>query len=156
MYVMHQQKKWEEYLQLVEFSYNNGYQESLRMSPFEELHRWSCNTLIIWSDPLNMVLIGPDMLADMEKEMQVGEHVNLCIEPKKRSLRFGSCAKLEPWYCGPFEILERIGAVAYQLALPPIVKVQDVFHISLLKKYIKDVDHVIDWFVLQVEQEGEF
>jgi len=36
------------------------------------------------------------------------------------------------------------------------MKVHDVFHISLLKKYIKDVDHVIDWFVLQVEQEGEF
>ena len=46
--------------------------------------------------------------------------------------------------------------MAYQLALPPTMKVHDVVHISLLKKYIKDVDHVIDWSVLQVEQEGEF
>lgn len=59
-------------------------------------------------------------------------------------------------YHGPFDILERIGPGAYRLALPPTVKVNDVFHISLLKKYIKDVDHVIDWSVLQVEQEGEF
>ena len=67
-----------------------------------------------------------------------------------------SCATLAPLYCGPFEILERIGPVAYRLAMPLTVKFHDVFHISLLKKYIKDVDHVIDWSVLQVEQEGEF
>lgn len=37
MYVMHQQRRWEEYLPLVDFSYNNGYEESLRMNLFEEL-----------------------------------------------------------------------------------------------------------------------
>jgi len=82
------------------------------------------------------------------KDFWVGEHVYLRIKPKKISLRIGSCAKLAQRYCKPFEILERIRPVAYQLALPPTVKVHDVFHISLLKKYIKDVDHVIDWFVL--------
>lgn len=90
------------------------------------------------------------------KEFQVREHVYLRIKPKKISLRIGSCAKLAPRYCGSFEILERIGPMAYQLALPPTLKVHDVFHISFLKEYIKDVDHVIDQFVLQVEQEGEF
>jgi len=70
---------------------------------------------------------------------------------KKSSLQLGSCAKLIPWFYGPFNIIEKIGSVAYRLALPPIVKVHDVFHVSLLKKYVKDADHVIDWFVLQVE-----
>ena len=46
--------------------------------------------------------------------------------------------------------------MAYRLALPPIVKFHDVFHVSLLKRYVQDVDHVIDWSVLQVEPEGEF
>eukprot|EP00253_Pinus_taeda_P012799 PITA_12799 len=183
MYVMHQQRKWEEFLPLVELTYNNGYQESLRMSPFKVFYGRSCNTPINWSDLVNMVLIGPDMLKDMEqetqvikknlkatqdrqksysdqhwvfKQFQVGEHVYLRIMPKKISLRIGSCAKLAPQYCRPFEILERIGTVAYRLALPPTVKFHDFFHISLLKKYINDVDHVIDWLVLQVEQEGEF
>lgn len=55
-----------------------------------------------------------------------------------------SCAKLAPWYCGPFEILERIGLMAYQPALPSIVKFHDFFHVSLLKKYVKDFDLVID------------
>jgi len=76
------------------------------------------------------------------------------IKPKKISLSIGSCAKLAPQYCGPFEILERIGTMEYQLSLPPTVKVCDFFHISLIK-YIKVVDHVIDWSVLKVEQ-GEF
>lgn len=51
---------------MVEVAYNNGYQESLRMSPFEALYVQSCNTPINWSDPVNRLLIGPDMLADME------------------------------------------------------------------------------------------
>jgi len=57
---------------------------------------------------------------------------------------------------GPFNIIERIGPVAYRIALPPTVKFHVVFHVSLLKKYVKDVDHVIGWFVLQVELDGEF
>ena len=71
MHAMHQQRKCEEYLPLVEFAYNNGFRESLRMSPFEELYGWSCNTPNSWSDPMNRVLIGPDMLAEMKDEMQV-------------------------------------------------------------------------------------
>eukprot|EP00253_Pinus_taeda_P034821 PITA_34821 len=71
MYVMHHQRIWEVYLPLVEFSYNNGYQESLRMSPFEALYGQSCNTPISLSDLVNRVFIGLDMLVDMEREMKV-------------------------------------------------------------------------------------
>ena len=92
----------------------------------------------------------------MFKEYQVGEWVYLRIKPKRNSFRIGLCAKLAPQYCGPFNILDRIGPVAYPLALPLTLKVHDVFHVSFLKKYVKDVDHVIDWFILEVELEGEF
>ena len=71
-------------------------------------------------------------------------------------MRIGSCAKLAPRYCGPFEILKMIGPVAYKLALPPTVKFHDFFHVSLLKRYVQDVDHVIDWFMMQMEPKGEF
>ena len=90
------------------------------------------------------------------KEFQVGEQVYLHIKSKKSSFRIASCAKLVPWFCGPFSIIERIEPLSYRLALPPIVKFHDVFHVSLLKKYVKDIEHVIDWFVLQVEPDGEF
>ena len=66
MYVMHQQRRWEEYLPLVEFSYKNGYKESLKMCLFETLYRQSCITHISWSNIVNIVLIEPNMLAKME------------------------------------------------------------------------------------------
>ena len=58
--------------------------------------------------------------------------------------------------CGPFEILAKVGKFAYQLALPPTIKVHNVFHVSILKRYIHDATHVIDWNVIQVGPEGDF
>ena len=78
------------------------------------------------------------------------------MRPKKSSLKLGSCAKLAPRYCRPFEILSKIGQVAYQLALPPNLKVHNVFHIYVLKKYVHDATHVINWNDVQVEPEGYF
>ena len=68
----------------------------------------------------------------------------------------GRCGKLAPRFCGPFEILDKRGPVAYELALPAHIRVPNVFHASLLKKYFYDTKHVIDWFLLRVEPEGEF
>jgi hypothetical protein len=90
------------------------------------------------------------------REFNTGDHVYLIVRPRKSSLRMGACAKLTPQYFGPFEVLDRVGLVAYRLALPPIVKTHNVFHVSLLKKYVHDSNHIIDWFVIQVELEGEF
>ena len=85
---------------------------------------------------------------------KVSNHVFLKVKSTRSSLKLGKCSKLAARYCGPFEILERIGPVAYMLALPESMTVHNVFHVSLLKKYIPYANHVIDWNVIQVEQEG--
>jgi hypothetical protein len=66
------------------------------------------------------------------QEFKIRDHVYLKVRPRKSSLRMGACEKLAPWYFGPFEFLDRVGPVAYRLALPPIVKAQNDFHVSLL------------------------
>jgi hypothetical protein len=87
-------------------------------------------------------------------DFKVGDNVFLKVKANKSSLKLGNCSNLAARYCGPFEILERIGPVAYMIALLASMSVHNVFHVSLLKKYILDVIHVIDWNVIQVEQEG--
>lgn len=87
---------------------------------------------------------------------KVGDHVYLRIKPKNSTLYTGSCAKLAPRYRGRFEVLERVGPIVYKLALPSHIKVHNVFHVSLLKNYVHDPTHVIDWTVIQVEIEREF
>eukprot|EP00253_Pinus_taeda_P012932 PITA_12932 len=90
------------------------------------------------------------------EEFQVGEHVYVRIWAKKSTLQWSSCAKLAPRFCGPFQILARIGPVAYQLALPSHIRVHNVFHVLVLNKYIYDPEHIISWQDIQVELEGEF
>ena len=90
------------------------------------------------------------------KEFKVGEHVFIKVRLKNISLILGSCAKLATRYCGPFKILSRFGQVAYQLALPPNLRIHNIFHISVLKKYVHDATHVVNWNDVQVEPEGYF
>ncbi|XP_043717680.1 uncharacterized protein LOC122665590 [Telopea speciosissima] len=77
-------------------------------------------------------------------QFKVGEKASLKVAPIKGVVRFGKRGKLNPRYIGPFEILARVGPVAYQLALPPsLVGVHDVFHVSMLRQYIPDSTHLL-------------
>ena len=78
-------------------------------------------------------------------EFSVGDHVYLRVRARKSSLNLGSCAKLSPRYCGLFEVLERIGPNAYRLAFPAGTRAHNFFHVSFLKKYVHDPNHVINW-----------
>jgi hypothetical protein len=119
------------------------------MSHFEALYRRQCNIPISWINPVDRITIRPDMLKEMEQEVvhirknlkigqnreknytdkkrtprefKAGDHVYLRVRPRKSSLRMGACAKLAPRYCGPFEVLDRVGPLAYRISLPPTVK----------------------------------
>ena len=84
-----------------------------------------------------------DILKDLEFEVE--DQVFLKLSPRKGVVRFGKQGKLNPRYIGPFEIVDGIGPVAYRLDLPEeFSQVHNVFHISMLRKYIPDSSHVLE------------
>ncbi|GJS53964.1 retrotransposon protein, putative, ty3-gypsy subclass [Tanacetum coccineum] len=158
---------WDTHLPLVEFSYNNSYHSSVKCSPFEALYGRKCRTPIAWAKVGESKLFGPEIVQettdkivqikerlkavrDRQKsyadnrqkplEFSVGDKVLLKVSPRKSVVRFGKRSKLSPRYVGPFEIVERVGLVAYRLRLPQeLVGVHDTFHVSNLKKCLADV-----------------
>jgi hypothetical protein len=86
----------------------------------------------------------------------VVKHVFLKLKVKRSSLRLGCFPKLEARSCEPFEILEKIGPFSYMVAFHASMRVNNVFHVSLLNKYVPELNHIIDWTVIQVEHEGDF
>ena len=87
----------------------------------------------------------------------MGNHVFLKVMPKRGVIRFSKRGKLALRYIGPFEILERVGTVAYRLALPPsLLGVHEVFHVFMLRKYTPDPAHVVDWGEISVDTDETF
>ena len=176
--------RWDQHLPLAEFAYNNSYHSSIQMDPFEALYGRRCRTPIGWFDSAEMDSLDTDLLRDaMEQVCMIqyrlltaqnrqksyadrrvralvfmeGDHVWLRVSPMKGVMRFGKKGKLSPRFIGPFEILSRVGEVAYKLALPPSLSaVHPVFHVSMLRKYIPDESHVISLDSVELGQDLTF
>ena len=138
---------WNDHFPLVEFSYNNNYHSSIEMAPYEALYGKKCKSPLCWNEVGERELTKSEIkiaasrqtsYADpkhKDVEFQVGDCVFLKVSPTKGVMRFGKKEKLAPRYIGPFEILERVGMVAYRLALPlNLSQVHLVFHVSMLMR----------------------
>ena len=175
---------WEEHLLLVEFAYKNSYQVSIRMAPYKALYGRPCRSPICWIEVGESSITGPDLIRDTLKkvcliqksllmaqiqqksytnrqrrplEFEVGDHVFLKVMPNRGVVRFSKQGKLAPRYIRLFEVLERVGIIAYRLAQPPSLSgVHKVFHVSMLQKYTPDPVHVVDWGEITVDSYGTF
>ncbi|KAL0537055.1 hypothetical protein IC582_026023 [Cucumis melo] len=171
---------WDSHLHLMEFAYNNSYQATIGMAPFEALYGKCCRSPVCWDEVGEQRLMGPELVqstneaiqkirsrmhtaqsrqksyADVRRkdlEFEIGDKVFLKVAPMRGVVRFERRGKLSPRFVGPFEILERIGPVAYRLALPPSLStVHDVFHVSMLRKYVPDPSHVVDYEPLEIDE----
>nr|GEZ91018.1 putative reverse transcriptase domain-containing protein [Tanacetum cinerariifolium] len=124
---------WDVHLSLVEFSYNNSYHSSVRCAPFEALYGRKCRSPIMWAEK---------SYADKRRkplDFSVGDYVLLKVSPWKGVVRFRKKGKLAPRFVVPFEIVEKVGPVAYRLDLPEELNGDhDTFHVSNLKKCLAD------------------
>ncbi|XP_041025423.1 uncharacterized protein LOC121265827 [Juglans microcarpa x Juglans regia] len=153
---------------------------SIGMAPYEALYVRRCRSPLYWDEVGERKLLGPEIILwTIEKidtirarikaaqsqqksyldkchhqlEFEVGDKVFLRIAQMKGVMRFGKKGKFSPRYIGPFEILDQIGPMAYRVALPPASsEVHNVFHVSMLRKYIHDPTHVIDHEPLQIQE----
>ena len=151
---------------LVEFAYNNSYQASIKMVPYEALYGRRCISPLYWDVVGEKSLVGPDWVqqthdkvqeirqnlltaqnrqkshADVrrrDQEFSVGDEVLLKVSPTKGVVHFGTRGKLSPRYIGSYMITAQVGDLAYHLHLPESMSgVHPVFHVSMLRKYLED------------------
>jgi hypothetical protein len=156
---------WDKRLPYAEFCYNNSYQASLKMSPFEALYGRNYITTLHWDQPGERQVFGPEILLEAKENImmvqenlkaaqsrqrryantrrrelnfEVGDYVYLKVSPIRGTKRFGVKGKLAPRYIGPFRIQASRGEVAYQTSLPEnLSAVPDVFHVSQWKKCLR-------------------
>jgi hypothetical protein len=154
----------EKSLPYAEFSYNNSFQVSLKMTPFKALCGRKCRIPLMWSEVGERPFFGPATIVETEENVakvrenlriaqsmqkcyadpkrkdvsfEVGEHVYLKVSPLRCTKRFHVKGKLSPRYVGPHPIVKRIGKVAYKLELRPVLAgVHPVFHVSQLWKCV--------------------
>ncbi|GJY04837.1 putative reverse transcriptase domain-containing protein, partial [Tanacetum coccineum] len=175
---------WDVHLSLVEFLYNNSYHSSVRCAPFEALYGRKCHSAIMWAEVREGQLIGPELVQETtEKILQIkdrlqatrdrqksyadkrrkpiefslGDFVLLKVSPWKGVVRFGKKGKLAPRLVGPFEIVEKVGHVAYRLDFPEELNgVHDTFHVSNLKKCLADPTLQVPLDEIQVDAKLNF
>ena len=154
------------------------------MAPYGALYGRPCRSPLCWIEVEESSIIGPDLIKDTSEkvsltrqslltaqsrqksyadvrrrplEFEVGDYVFLKVMLKRGVVRFDKRGKLSPMFIGPFEILERVGTVAYRLALLPSMSgVHEVFHVSILRRYTPDPTHVVDWGKIEVDTDGTF
>jgi hypothetical protein len=164
-------RSWDKSLSYAEFSYNNSYQESLKMAPFEMLYGCRCRTPLFWSETGERKVFRFDILQEAEKQVhmvrenmrvaqsrqksyadhkrrelsfEVGDFVYLKVSPMRDLRRFKVWGKLASRFILPFKISDKRGEVAYPLELPPqLSNVHNVFHVSQLKKYLRVLEEQI-------------
>jgi hypothetical protein len=153
---------WDDNLPYAEFSYNNSYQSSIEMVPFEALYGKKCTTPLLWSGVGERSFFGPDIIEEAEEKVRLikdrlkiaqsrqkiyadnkrrevtyeaGDRAYLRVSPLRGVKRFGIKGKLAPRFIGPFKVISHKGEVAYELELPAILSaMHNVFHVSQLKK----------------------
>ena len=169
---------WIQYLPLIKFAYNNSYQATIGMPLYEALYGQKCRSPLYWDNVSVRQTLRPELIQDTRDKMrvikkrmsaaqswqksyadnrrrplefEVGNRLFLKVSPLRGVMQFGKKGKLSPRFTRPFEITQRVGKLAYRIALPPdLVRTHDVFHVSMLRKYITNPDVIVEYEPLEI------
>jgi hypothetical protein len=172
---------WEDHLPLAEFSYNNSYQSSIQMAPYEALYGRKCRSPVCWFETGENKEFAPDYIkerqgvievirdrlkiaqsrqksyADQKRrlwEPKVGDVVYLKVSPMKGLKRFEIKGKLSPRYIGPFKILSQNKETTFELELPEKLSlIHNVFHAYQLRKCFKAPDDPVSHEELELQSD---
>jgi hypothetical protein len=182
-YVLSSRGSWESWLPLTEFTYNNNYQESIKMAPFEALYGRKCRTPLNWVEPEERRFYGIDFVDEAEKkvhiiqqnmkaaqsrqksyadkrrrplEFQVSDYVYLKVTPMKKK-QFGIKKKLVARFVGLYRIIEKKGPMDYKLQLPEAMcLIFPIFHVSQLKKCLRVSEERIEPQGIRIKSDMEY
>jgi hypothetical protein len=177
-------RSWESSLPYAEFSYNNSYQASIKMSPFEAVYGRKCQTPLMWSNVREKALEGPAFVKEAEEKVALirrrlleaqsrqksyadnrrrelrfgeGDFVYLKVSPMRGVRRFQVKGKLAPRFIGPYPIIDRVGPAAYRLEQPESMSdIHNVFHVSQLRKCLQAPESHIEEEAVQIQKDLQY
>ncbi|KAA3488350.1 DNA/RNA polymerases superfamily protein [Gossypium australe] len=152
---------WEKYLSLIEFAYNNSFQSSKKLALYEALYGHKYRIPLYCTELSEKKIHGVDLIQETTEKVKVirdslkaaSDRQKSYADLKLKDIKF-QIGKLSPRFIGPYEILERIGPVAYRLALPSeLEKIHNVFHVSMLSRYRSDPSHMISPSNIEIQHD---
>jgi hypothetical protein len=177
-------RNWESSLPYVEFSYNNSYQASIKMSLFEALYGQKCQTPLMWSNVGEKILEGPAFVKEAEEKVTLirkrlleaqswqksyadnrrrelkfeeGDFVYLKVSLMRGVKRFQVKGKLAPRFVGPYPIIGIVGPAAYHLELPESMSdIHNMFHVSQLRKCLQVPENHIEEETIQIQKDLQY
>ena len=175
---------WDRHIPLVEFVYNNSFQSSIGMAPYEALYGRKCRTPLCWTELSEKKIIGLDLIQEIEEKLkmirerlkvatdrqksyanmrrkdiryEIGEKVFLKVSHWTKVMRFGKKGKLSPRFIGPYEVMDKVGPMAYRLALPlELEKIHNVFHVPMLRRCRSDPSHVVSLEMIELRPDLKY
>ncbi|KAA0052124.1 ty3-gypsy retrotransposon protein [Cucumis melo var. makuwa] len=143
---------WDSHLHLMEFAYNNSFQVTIGMAPFEALYGKCCRSPICWGEVGEQRLMGPELVKSTNEVIQKIRSRMHTAQSRQKSYADVRWKDLE-FDVGDKVFLKVAPMKAYRLALPPSLSaVHDVFHVSMLRKYVPDPSHVVDYEPLEIDE----
>ena len=140
---------WDRHIPLVKFVYNNSFQLSIGMTPYEALYGRKCRTPMCWTELSEKKVISLDLIQETEEKVKMIREILKVVADRQKS--YADLKRNDIQYKIWEKVIEKVGPMAYRLALPPeLEKIHNVFYVSMLRMYRSDPSHVVSLDIIEL------